>query len=299
MVNASRPRKCKCCAPCPTAAHEPLPGPPSLPANPAWPARAAPIPPLPPSPAPPPESQAFASPRTPAHTAAPAHTHLQARARASREFLAPVHTACHGSHGLHADWVHRGWTGLAGRRLLKRPCSAFLPPFFSRVAISICFSFSISKFISLRCVVLEILALICIQDNTRGQAKRRRGFRLTGSQPAGACASRPAAPQRGCAPRFHPHLWLVLDVLGTVGIVEGRQRLLLALHCGRDGCDDARLGLAAERVAQQAGELGVAVWHVPLALHLRNGGGDRAWVVGQGMRKPWRERIRYTEFQRP
>lgn len=42
-------------------------------------------------------------------------------------------------------------------------------PFFSRVAISICFSFSISKFISLRCVVLEILALTCKGASSGGK----------------------------------------------------------------------------------------------------------------------------------
>ena len=66
-----------------------------------------------------------------------------------------------------------------------------------------------------------------------------------------------------------PHLRLVFYVLGTVGVVQRAQRFLLALHCGGDGGDDASLGLAAQRVAQQAGELGVTVGHVALPLHQR------------------------------
>ena len=73
-------------------------------------------------------------------------------------------------------------------------CRSALPcaPFFLRVAISICFSFSISKFISLRWVVLEILALIC---KWAAQAVEGGGLHVLPFEAAGCgAACRTAGP---------------------------------------------------------------------------------------------------------
>lgn len=70
-----------------------------------------------------------------------------------------------------------------------------------------------------------------------------------------------------------PHLGPVADVLGTMRIVEGTERLVLALHGRSNGGNDAGLGAAAEAVAQQPRQLGVAVGHVRGLLHQR---GDHA-----------------------
>lgn len=59
----------------------------------------------------------------------------------------------------------------------------------------------------------------------------------------------------------------VADVFGTVCIVERGQRLFCAVHSRRNGRDDAGLGLAAQRVTEQASELGIAVGDMARALH--------------------------------
>ena len=69
------------------------------------------------------------------------------------------------------------------------------------------------------------------------------------------------------------HLRLVLDVLGTLGIVQRTQRLLQAVRIGGHGGNDARLGAAPQGVTQQAGKLAVAIGDVPQVLHQR---GDNA-----------------------
>lgn len=55
----------------------------------------------------------------------------------------------------------------------------------------------------------------------------------------------------------------VPDVLGSMGIVKSAQRLLLALHGGSYGGNDAGFGAPSKRVAQESGQLAVSVGNVP------------------------------------
>ncbi|KAH9390135.1 hypothetical protein TYRP_007684 [Tyrophagus putrescentiae] len=63
------------------------------------------------------------------------------------------------------------------------------------------------------------------------------------------------------------HLRLVGDLLGALRVLQRTQRVLEVVQARADGGDDGGLGLAAERVLQQTGQLRVAVGNVARFLH--------------------------------
>ncbi|KAH9390187.1 hypothetical protein TYRP_007741 [Tyrophagus putrescentiae] len=63
------------------------------------------------------------------------------------------------------------------------------------------------------------------------------------------------------------HLRLVGDLLGALRVLQRTQRVLEVIQARADGGDDGGLGLAAERVLQQTGQLRVAVGNVARFLH--------------------------------
>jgi hypothetical protein len=72
-------------------------------------------------------------------------------------------------------------------------------------------------------------------------------------RPCSACTADKVHVMKGVF--WGGHLGPVADVLGAVCVVERGERLLLALHRGGNCGDDARLGAATKRIAQQSASI--------------------------------------------